>query len=305
MKKFTAKRVGEFEIETNKRGYTKIKVEVAIEETELIVVLKEEYDGTIKMTNFISKSSGDNSPMQFDFSAYSAIGIEIDISGIIAEATEALAVKRAEEKIKRDEAKKLERAKEYDSNRLLRELKPALEEKGYQVVADPDKEKYVETGYSISLKINGKYNAGFDFRDYFQVSNGLYGLDQIEKSTKSMKISKMIEIVEDVITRDDNRTRREKEEREDLDDAKAVLESVLGIEVVEKEEGHRVYGKSNSYYYTKFFQKKDDKYYDSIKFVKGCANVNGKPVDGFKLENLPLITDMEKLKKVYELLTTK
>lgn len=305
-----AKRTGEIVIiETNKRsGYKTVMVPFEINGKKAEMTLEEKYkssyeanDRAVKMISwkFITgdKIVDSAAKIQTDFAMFDIFDITVDINDILFDVENLFESLKAKEKEEKEAQAKISRAKAYDKNFLLNIIKPALEEKGHEVTSIT-KEEYMN-GHEISLTIDGHIMAGYDFSGYLIAANSSYGNDRIEKKTKSSKKEKIISVIEEAVSAEDHRRKRIQKEKESLANAKEKLESILGIKMVEKKEWHShpsgPRGRSEGYETSYFVDaKRKDSYSDGPRFMVYDA--------GFRITQMPMITDPAKLKKIYDLL---
>lgn len=313
METIKAKRTGEITLQeqtSNSRSvYKEVLVDFEVKGKKATMIIKDGWDEP-KLVNwhFITGDHLIDSTAKImpDFSAFCVLDYEVDISEILSDAKEFFNALKEEEKKKIEEKRKIERAKEYDTNYFVTALKPALETKGHTVKIHPaTKEEYINSCFNISLII-GDNNLFIekDYRGWLQVNNNKYGDSRIVKTTRSTRLEKWISLIEETIEADKYRIKTMKEEAKRLAGTKERLENVLGIEVMEKSEYHSSYNHRGQGYYTPYFCKKSEREYKEIKFVESSTTIDGVSVKGFVMSNLPIITDMEKLKKIYDLLVS-
>jgi len=253
--------------------------------------------------------------IQKDFSAFEMLDITVDATEIILEAKSFFESLKALKMANDAELAKIERAKSYDSNFFLKELMPALKAMNFNVSSSITKEDFVNNKGSIELVIKtdvADFHIYHDYNGYVEVSNfKTFDQDQrVTRKTRSSKLNKILEIILDAIETDKNVTKRIKEKMTDLRDAKQTLESALGIEVICKKEYHsnsNYCGRSKGGYETEYFidaKFKDGGDYSCMKFEESSKRIDDKNVKGFRISRLPVITDMAKLKQIYELLSS-
>lgn len=314
----TAKRTGEFKLvvkdeKARRSSYPEVTVEAEIYGKKAEMTFQEGWD-TVKMMewHFVTGDAVIDSAakIQTDFAAFDLLDITVDITEIIEEAKAFFAALKAEKKVKEEELKKVERAKAYDQNFFLNVLRPALKDKGYDVSPSITKEDFVNGKGDIYLLLKTdarNFRVDYDYHGWVRVFNGAYEQDQrVDRTTRSTKLPKILETIDDAIASDKNITKRIKEKMESLKGAKETLESALGIEVVCKKEWHsnNAYGsRDRGGYETQYFiDEKLKDGYGVMRFEEGSKTVDGKSVRGFRITNMPTITDMAKLKQIYELL---
>jgi len=319
------KRIGEIRFGENpngKSGYKMITIPVEIKGKKAEITFEEKYkssygsgdDRSAKMTGW-HFTTGDPTvdvtmKIQTDFAAYDLLDITIDINDLLTEAENIFEGEKKKEQIKKAEQAKIDRAIAYDTNDLINIIKPALEGKGHVVTVSVTKEDFVEKEHSISIMVDAGISVGRDYSGRIEVSNNAYGDNKITKSTRSEKISKIVETVEWVIDVNKARAAQKKEKQAQTAGAKGQLEKALGISIVEKKEYHS--GSSNGYrgrgnspgYETSYFVKAELKESngDGIRFEESSVRIGSENVKGFRIKNLPIITDMVRLKAVFELL---
>lgn len=319
-----AKRTGEIVVieNPNKRsGYKMVTVPFEINGKKAEMILEEKYkssfepnDRAVKMISW-KFVTGDKiidtaAKIQTDFAMFDIFDIIVDINDIMFDVENLFATLKAKEAEEREAQSKIARAKAYDKDVLLNVIKPALEEKGHDVVSNVTKEEYLK-GHDISLTVGRYINVSYNFLGYFIADNGSYGSNRVEKKTKSFKKEKIISIVEDAVSAENYRIKRVKEEKKSLTDSKQTLEKILGINIVEKKEWHSrpsgPRGRSEGYETSYFVNAKyKDTYSDGIRFTEANVSnvIDGKTVytKGFNITHLPTIVDPVKLKKIYDLL---
>lgn len=310
METIKAKRTSEFgPVEKKDRsGYYTTAVDFEIRGKKAAMEIIDGYENpTIVNWHFIT---GDHlidatSKRMSDFSVFEVLDIEANADAILAEAKALFAAEKEKAKEAEYARIKAEREVAYGKDLYITLLKPALEAKGHKVDVAVTKEEFVENQFKkITLLVNGSIDVGHDWHGWVEVTNRKNGDDRVSKTTKSTKVDKWMALVEDVIETDKYRVEALKEKAKKLATAKEKLEAVLGIEISKKSEYHSSYNRRGPGYTTPYFCKKTDNEYNvGIKFVESSVTVDKERVNGFVLSNLPVITDMEKLKKIYELLT--
>lgn len=315
MEKTIVKKTGEFKV-VKKGPYAQISVNCEIYNKKAEMIFQDAWNhenvGTLNWKFITGDDVIDSqTKIQKDFEMFKLLDIEVDNMEIIDEARKFFVELEEKIKAKEKEEAKIKRAEHYDSCFFTRQLKPTLEEKGYSVSLSRTKEDYVENGYSFELFVeteDSKFIIGHDFKDNIEIRNtkNLEDRKRIIKTTRSEKVEKVIKILEEVIKEEKNIIELIKEKNKKLKGAKQTLESTLGIEVECKKEWHSSsYNRRGEGYYTEHFIDKkysENGYYSGIRFTESSKTVNGKTVKGFSISHLPIITDMEKLKKIYELL---
>lgn len=306
METIKARRTSEMSLVETK-GYRQVAVDFEVKNKKATMIIKDGWHGPELLEwRFITGDHLIDSTAKImkDFSAFNLLDYEVDITELIMEARVFLdALKEAEKKKKEEEAK-VKRGEVYDSHPYIVALKPALEAKGHVVTIHlSTKQEYVNSCFDISLIVDGDVFVQRDWHNWFEVSNRKYGDDKISRTTKSTKLEKWISVVEEVIDSNRYRVERKKEEDKKKASVKEKLETILGIEIEERSEWRSRYDRKGSGYPTPYFCKKTDNTYDvGIKFIESKKTVGTESVNGFVLRNLPIVTDMDKLKKIYELL---
>ena len=309
METIKAKKTSEMMLVESKRSsYKHVAVDFEVRGKKATMIIKDGWnEPELLEWHFIT---GDHlidstAKIMTDFSAFSVLDYEVDISQILTDAKTFFEALKEEEKKKKEEEAKIERGKTYDSHPYIITLKPALEAKGHTVtIHPPTKKEYVDSCSDIRLVVDNDFVVQRDWHNWFEVRNRKVGQGSVNKTTRSTKVDKWVALVEDVIETDKYRVAAAKEKAKKLAGTKEKLEAVLGIEISEKSEYHSSYNRRGPGYTTPYFCKKTDNEYNvGIKFVESSVTVDKERVNGFVLSNLPVITDMEKLKKIYELLT--
>ena len=320
MEKTIVKRTGEFRVieETNKRfSYAQITANCEIYNKKAEMTFKDAWDhenvGTLNWRFITGDEVVDSqAKVQTDFEIFKVLDIEVDNMEIIAEAK--LFFKQLEDERKIAEAKeaKVKRAHEYDNNIFLKQLMPALEARDYKVSSSIKREDFINNNGSIKLLVetdNSEFTIDYDYHGWIEIT-GCKNVDdgrRVTKITKSKKIEKMIETLEDAIKWEKALVKSAKEKMKNIKDAKQTLEAALGIEVEAKKEWHSRGNsgrRSDGYYTEHFIDKKysENGYYGCLRFTESSKTVNGETVKGFTISYLPVITDMKKLKQIYDLL---
>jgi len=316
MEKTIVKRTGEFIRiieQSNKRfAYDRIMVNCEIYNKKAEMIFQDSYNHEnvgIHSWRFITGDEVVDSQTKVheNFEMFKMLDIEVDNMGIIAEAKQFF--------IELEEKARLSRAKYYDDNLFLKQLAPAIEAKGYKVSPTMTRDEYINKSYGdIELLVetdDSEFIVGHEYHGWVRAI-GTKNVDdgkRVEKTTKSKKIDKMVETLEDAIKQEQNLIKLAKEKTTKLQNVKQILEDALGIEVELKKEWHTGYGSfrkaSQGYYTEHFIDKKysDNGYYSCLRFTESTKTVNGKRVRGFTISHLPTITDMKKLKQIYDLLT--
>jgi hypothetical protein len=306
METIKAKKTSEMSL-VEAKGYRQVAVDFEVKNKKATMIIKDGWHGPELLEwHFITGDHLIDSTAKImkDFSAFNLLDYEVDITELIMEAGVFFdALKEAEKKKKEEEAK-VKRGEVYDSHPYIVALKPALEAKGHVVTIHlATKQEYVSSCFDISLIVDGDFFVQKDRHNWFEVSNRKYGEDKISRTTKSTKLGRWISVIEEVIESDRYRVERKNEEAKKKASAKEKLEATLGIEIEERSEWHSRHDRKGSGYATPYFCKKTDNAYDvGIKFVERSVTIDKESVNGFVLRNLPIITDMDKLKKIYELL---
>lgn len=319
----TVKRTGEFKLlvkdeKSRRSSYPEATVEVEIYGKNAEMTFQEGWE-TVKLMewHFVTGDAVIDSAakIQTDFAAFDLLDITVDITEITNEAKAFFEALKVEKKAKEEEQAKINRGKGYDQSFFLNELKPALEAKGYtNVYASISREDYVNGKGDLDLIIktdDRKFRIDYDYHHWVRVSNGVYDQNQrVDRSTRSSKLPKILEMIGDAIESDKNIAKRIQEKITNLRGAKETLENALGIKMACKKEYHSYnnYGRGNrGGYETEYFvdEALKDEYSGVMKFTESSKTVDGKSVRGFQISNLPTITDMAKLKQIYELLISK
>lgn len=316
MKTIVAKRTGEFKLKATscyKRVTVNFEIDGKNAEMEIVESFK---DARLVDWHFVTGDAIIDSiaKIQSDFSAFEFLDIKVNIDEIIAEATSFFSSLKEEENAKKEELAKIERAEYYDSNFFFDELKPILEAKGYSATPSITKEDFVNCKGKIKLIVNVNkvdFHVYYNSNGYVEVSNmKTFDQDQrVTRSTRSSKLQKILELIEDVIETDKHIVEQIKRKNENMRNAKQTLEATLGIKVVCKKEWHsnNYSGRNKDGYYTEHYidaKFEESGYYNCMRFEESSKSIDGKTVKGFKISQLPVITDMTKLKQIYELLTS-
>lgn len=247
METIVAIRTGEFEVvpRTSKYGNEFFKVAFEINGKKAAMTIREHYGPEAKMESWYF-ATGDpvidgTATRQTDFSAFKLVDVDVDISGILADATEFFKKKKEEKEIEERRLRKVKRAKDYDESFFINVLKPALEAKGYSVGVPISKEDFVNNSYSdITLSVDGKVVVGYDFHGWFEARSFDREYDlRINKTTKSRKVEKIVSTIEDVFSTRKYKIAEILKTTERNKTTKETLEGLLGVPILEKTEWHR------------------------------------------------------------------
>ena len=302
-------RIGKFElVDVNKYSDNLISATCEIFGKKAEMIFREGWQTVdVKEWKFITgdKATDAIAKRQFDFDAFTILDIAVDTEEIIREAANWFSYAAEKRKVEQEHKEKNDRAKIYENHFLLNVVKPELIGEKMEVGVSISKEDFINGKGSISLVINGSFAIREEFNNQLLISNLRIHPDGIRKTTRAKNIKTIIKIVKEVMTADKYLMESKRKKIENLKGAKENLEAALGIEMACKKQWHsgNTYGRvrnSNNGYETEYFvdAKYKDEYSGGIRFVEG----HKENVKGFTIQNIPVITDMEKLKKIYELL---
>lgn len=302
MEKAVIKVVGEPKLlEGNKSfGYKSISVAAEMNGKTMEITLQETHKGIDIQEWTVVKEDG-TKLWQTDFSAFDALGVEVDKTEVIDKCTESLKALREKEEEKRKEEAKIQRGKRYDKEPLIATLMPILKEKGHKVSVNKTREEYIESAISIYLECDEELRIGYNYKGQFEIYDIASHGHNTMVTSRSKKVDKWVEIVESALASEKARKIAVKKEEDNSNIIKNKLEEILGVPVEKKDRSV-----STGYGYQRRPSYDTQTYYQpvgsNLEFRKTAIRTeDDKWGVGFQVSGIPTIKDMGKLKELFEL----